>query len=85
MGPLLTVQGVGAVAAGLVASRVVRRYGEPAHRPARAPGRRRSGLGLVVVVDRVWELMAAVGVLGAGLPLIFVAFNTLCSGRRPRG
>jgi MFS family permease len=82
MGPLLTVQGAGAVATGLVASRVVRRYGEPA---SVVLGLLVSalGLGLVVVVDRVWELMAAVAVLGAGLPLIFVAFNTLVQRQTP--
>ena len=82
LGPLLTVQGVGAVASGLVASRVVRRYGEPA---TVLLGLLVSalGLGLVVVVDRVWQLMAAVGVLGAGLPLIFVAFNTLVQRQTP--
>lgn len=82
MGPLLTVQGAGAVAAGLVASRVVRRYGEPG---TVVLGLLVSslGLGLVVVADRIWELMAAVGVLGAGLPLIFVAFNTLVQRQTP--
>ena len=55
------------------------------HRRARAGGRRRRGSPLVMVVDRVWELMAAVGVLGAGLPLIFVAFSTLLQQQTPAG
>jgi MFS family permease len=82
IGPLLTVQGVGAVIAGLLASRVVRRVGEPA---TVLVGLLVSaaGLGLVVVVDRVWELMASVGVLGAGLPLVFVAFTTLMQRQTP--
>jgi hypothetical protein len=41
------------------------------------------GLGLVVVVDQVWELLVAVAVLGTGLPLIFVAFNTLLQKQTP--
>jgi len=82
IGPMLTVQGVGAVLVGLVASRVVKRYGEP----------RTVVLGLVVVslglaavtfVDQVWELLAGVAVLGGGLPLIFVAFSTLLQKQTP--
>ena len=82
MGPLLTAQGAGAVAAGLVAGRVVKRYGEPT---ALLLGLLLAslGLGLVAVVDAVWELMAAVAVLGAGLPLIFVAFTTLVQRQTP--
>ncbi len=82
MGPLLTVQGVGAVAAGLVASRVVRRYGEPGS-VVLGLLVASVGLGLVVAAQQVWQLMAAVGVLGAGLPLIFVAFSTLVQRQTP--
>ena len=79
---MLTVQGVGAVLVGLVASRVVKRYGEPGT----------VVLGLVVVslglaavtlVDQVWQLLVAVAVLGGGLPLIFVAFSTLLQKQTP--
>ena len=82
IGPMLTVQGVGAVLVGLVASRIVKRYGEP----------RTVVLGLVVVsvglatvtfVDRMWELLVGVAVLGGGLPLIFVAFSTLLQKQTP--
>jgi MFS family permease len=82
IGPMLTVQGVGAVLVGLVASRAVKRHGEP----------RTIVLGLVVVslglaavtfVDRLWELLVGVAILGGGLPLIFVAFSTLLQKQTP--
>ena len=82
IGPMLSVQGVGAVLMGLVASRLVKRYGEPLG-VVLGLGISSVGLGLVVVVDQVWELLVAVGVLGAGLPLIFVAFNTLLQKQTP--
>jgi MFS family permease len=82
VGPLLTVQGVGAVSVGLVASRVVRRFGEPA---AVVVGLLVTALGLlgVVVADRTWQLLVTVAVLGGGIPLIFVAFNTLLQKQTP--
>jgi MFS family permease len=82
IGPMLSVQGVGAVLMGLVASRVVKRYGEP-RGVVLGLLVASLGLGLVVVVDQVWELLVAVAVLGTGLPLIFVAFNTLLQKQTP--
>jgi hypothetical protein len=82
IGPMLSVQGVGAVLMGLVASRVVKRYGEP-RGVVLGLLVASIGLGLVVVVDQVWELLVAVAVLGTGLPLIFVAFNTLLQKQTP--
>jgi MFS family permease len=82
VGPLITVQGVGAVAVGLLASRVVRRIGEPASVVTGlvVTG---TGLGGIVAAEQVWQLLAAVGVLGAGLPLVIVAFNTLLQRQTP--
>jgi MFS family permease len=82
VGPLLTVQGAGAVAAGLVASRIVRRFGEPA---TVIVGLLVTSLGLagVVAAHQTWELMVTVAVVGAGLPLVIVAFNTLLQKRTP--
>lgn len=82
VGPLLTVQGVGAVGAGLVASRVVRRMGEPT---AIVAGLVVFSVGLagVVAAATTWQLLIAVCVLGAGIPLVFVAFNTLVQKQTP--
>jgi MFS family permease len=82
VGPLLTAQGAGAVSVGLVASRVVRRIGEPA---TVMVGLLVTATGLlgVVVVAQTWQLLVTVAVLGGGLPLIFVAFNTLLQKQTP--
>jgi MFS family permease len=82
VGPLLTAQGAGAVSVGLVASRVVRRIGEPA---TVVVGLLVTATGLlgVVVVAQTWQLLVTVAVLGGGLPLIFVAFNTLLQKQTP--
>jgi MFS family permease len=82
VGPLLTVQGVGAVAVGLVASRVVRRFGEPA---AVVVGLLVTSVGLlgIVLAAQTWQLLVTVAVLGGGIPLIFVAFNTLLQKQTP--
>ena len=82
VGPLLTVQGVGAVAVGLVASRVVRRFGEPA---AVVFGLLVTSAGLlgIVLAAQTWQLLVTVAVLGGGIPLIFVAFNTLLQKQTP--
>ncbi len=82
VGPLLTVQGVGAVASGLLTSRVVRLAGEPGTIVA---GLVVTTVGLcgVVAARQTWQLLVAVAVLGAGLPLIVVAFNTLVQKQTP--
>ena len=82
VGPLLTVQGVGAVAVGLVASRVVRRFGEPA---AVVVGLLVTAVGMhgIVIAAQTWQLLVTVAVLGGGIPLIFVAFNTLLQKQTP--
>ncbi len=82
VGPLLTAQGAGAVSVGLVSSRVVRRVGEPA---AVVVGLLVTAVGLlgVVVAAQTWQLLVTVAVLGGGIPLIFVAFNTLLQKQTP--
>ena len=82
VGPLITVQGAGAVTMGLLSSRVVRRMGEPT---TIVVGLVVTTVGLVGVVAaaEVWQLLVAVAVLGAGIPMIFVAFNTLVQKHTP--
>jgi MFS family permease len=79
----VTCMGVGAVAGGLSAAPVVRRTGEVAG----------CSLGLLVfgvatAVCAVAPTLAVVflgaAVMGAGLPLVFVALNTLIQRRSPR-
>ena len=82
VGPLLTVQGVGAVGAGLLAGRVVRRVGEPTTVVVGLVVTS-AGLAGVVAATSTWQLLVAVCVLGAGIPLILVAFNTLVQKQTP--
>ena len=82
VGPLLTLQGVGAVVSGLLASRVIRRLGEPR---AIVAGLTVLALGLAGVATAVelWQLLAATAVLGAGIPVTIVAYNTLLQKQTP--
>jgi len=82
VGPLLSTQGMGAICSGLVASRVVRRYGEPW---TVAIGLGLTGLGLagLTVSTEVWQLFLGAAVLGAGIPLMIVAFTTLLQRQTP--
>jgi hypothetical protein len=82
VGPLLTVQGVGAIVSGLLAGRLIRRTGEP----------RAVVLGLVLLATgllavalavEIWQLLVATAVLGAGIPLVIVAYNTLLQKQTP--
>jgi MFS family permease len=82
VGPVLTVQGVGAVAAGIVASRLIRRLGEPRTLVAGLLVLA-TGLGVIAVAQEVWQLLAGTVVLGAGIPLLIVAFNTILQKQTP--
>lgn len=82
VGPVLTVQGVGAIAAGVVASRVIRRLGEPRTLVVGLVVLA-TGLGVIVVAQQVWQLLAGTVVLGAGIPLLIVAFNTILQKQTP--
>src|SRR5512139_3558758 len=57
VGPLVTVQGVGAIAAGILASRIIRRMGEPRSLVAGIVVLA-TGLGVIVVAQEVWQLLA---------------------------
>jgi MFS family permease len=82
VGPILTVQGIGAVTSGLLSSRVVRRIGEPRTLVA---GLLVLAVGLVGVASssRIWELFVATAVLGAGIPLLIVAYTTILQKQTP--
>ena len=82
VGPIISVQGAGAVVGGLVASRLVRRLREPG---TLVTGLLllAIGLGGVAVAPDVWQLFVVVAVLGAGIPIVVVAFNTLLQRRTP--
>ncbi|HET7385116.1 MAG TPA: MFS transporter [Nocardioidaceae bacterium] len=82
VGPLLTVQGVGAVVSGLLSSRVIKRVGEPR---ALLIGLAFMAAGLLGVVasTRIWELLVSTAVLGAGLPILIVAYSTMLQLHTP--
>lgn len=82
VGPVLALQGLGAVAGGLVAGRVVRRLGEPL---SIVVGLSVMAVGLLGVAGAValWQLLAVVALLGAGLPVLLVAYTTLLQRETP--
>jgi MFS family permease len=82
VGPILTVQGVGALVSGLLSSRVIRLVGEP---KALVAGMLvlASGLAGITLAGSVPVLLVATAVLGAGIPLIIVAYNTLLQKQTP--
>lgn len=82
VGPILTVQGVGAITAGIVASRVIRRYGEPRILVAGLLVLA-AGLAGIVVAQQVWQLLVGTAVLGAGIPLLIVAYTTILQKQTP--
>ncbi len=82
VGVILTLQGVGALGGGLVASRVVRRLGEPLTIVA-GLGLLAAGLAGVAASVELWQVLAVTCVLGAGLPLLLVAYTTLLQKDTP--
>jgi MFS family permease len=82
VGVISSVQGAGAVVGGLLASRLVRRLREPGTLVAGLLllG---TGLGGVALAPEVWQLFVVVAVLGSGIPIVVVAFNTLLQRRTP--
>jgi MFS family permease len=80
---IVTAQGVGAIAGGLSSSAVVRRIGEVA---GCVVGLGTCGLSvLVMAAAQQFSLVVAMGVvMGAGLPLMTVAFMTLLQRRTPQ-
>jgi MFS family permease len=79
----VTSMGVGAVAGGLSASPVVRRIGEVA---GCAVGLAVFGVASAVAAaaPTLAVVFVGAGLMGAGLPLVYVALNTLLQRRSPR-
>lgn len=82
VGVVLTLQGVGALAGGLAAARVLRRLGEPMTIVA-GLALLALGLGGVAASVQLWQLLAVTCILGAGLPLLLVAYTTLLQKDTP--
>jgi MFS family permease len=82
-GIVVTVQGVGAVLGGVMATRWVRRLGE-AGTVTVGMGLLAVGLGIVALTSTLWVTLAGVVVLGYSLPLTFIAFMTMLQRRTPQ-
>ncbi len=82
VGPLLTVQGVGAVVGGLLSGRLIRALGE-ARALVLALAVLALGLAGVVVAVSMAQVVVAVAVLGSGLPVLLVAYTTLLQKQTP--
>jgi MFS family permease len=82
VGPVATVQGAGAIVGGLLSGRVVKRFGEPR---AIAAGLAALVLGIlgVAAATAIPALLVAVAVLGLGIPVLIVAYNTLLQKLTP--
>lgn len=82
MGVLLSVQGVGALAGGLLAPRVVRRLSEPGALALALAG---MGAGMLVIAlaPVLWLVMVATVAFGLSIPLAVVAFMTVMQQRTP--
>jgi len=83
IGVIVSVQGVGAIAGGLLSARIVRLVGEP---QAIAVGLLSVAVGLLIAAVSPWLAVVFVGVvfLGFGLPIFVVAFTTLLQVRTPQ-
>jgi len=82
IGVLLTMQGVGAIAGGLTASRIVRRCGE-AGTLAVSLGVLAVGAALMALAPSLWLVFVAVVTFGYALPPMMIAFGTLMQLRTP--
>jgi len=82
VGVILTVQGVGAIAGGLTAPRLVRRLSETG---ALALGMSATALGvlLIAVAPALWLVLAGVVVLGYSIPVVIIAFTTVMQRLTP--
>ena len=82
-GVVVTVQGVGAVLGGVMASRWVGRLGE-AGTVTVGMGVLALGLVVVALTSTLWVTLAAVAILGYSLPMTFIAFMTMVQRRTPQ-
>lgn len=82
-GVVVTVQGVGAIIGGVTASRWTRRFGE-AGTVTVGMALLALGLAIVSLTSSLWVTLAAVVVVGYGLPLTFIAFMTMLQRRTPQ-
>ena len=82
-GVVVTVQGVGAIVGGVTTSRWVRRFGE-AGTVTVGMALLSLGLAVVALTSSLWATLAAVVVLGYGLPLTFISFMTMLQRRTPQ-
>ncbi|MGZ4436348.1 MAG: MFS transporter [Nocardioidaceae bacterium] len=82
VGPLATLQGLGALTGGLLSARVIRRLGEPR---AIVAGLLVLALGVATVASATTlaQMMVGTVVLGPGIPVLIVAYNTLLQKQTP--
>lgn len=78
-----TIQGVGAVAAGLLSSRIIGAIGEVATMVAGFVVLA-AGLAIVAATGALSVMLAACAVIGLALPPLFVGFTTLLQKRTPQ-
>jgi MFS family permease len=82
VGPVATVQGVGAITGGLLSSRVVKRLGEP-RAIVIGLGALVVGILAVAAATTIPELLVAIAVFGFGIPVLIVAYQTLLQKQTP--
>lgn len=83
VGVVVTVQGVGAIAGGLLSGRMIKRFGEVSV-VAAALGLMALGSGVIAGTTVFGVMLVAAGVLGFALAPLGVAFNTLVQRRTPQ-
>jgi MFS family permease len=83
IGVIVSVQGVGAIAGGLLSARIIGLVGEP---QSIAVGLVSVATGLMIAAVSPWLVVVFIGVvfLGFGLPVFIVAFTTLLQVRTPQ-
>ena len=82
LGVLLSVQGVGAVAGGLMAPRVVRRLSEPGALALALAAMGASMVG-IALAPALWVVMVSVVAFGWSIPVAVIAFVTVMQQRTP--
>ncbi len=82
VGPMLTIQGIGALVSGLLSSRVIRRLGEVRSIMAGLVTLSVGVAGIAAAVE-LWQMLAGTAVLGMAIPVLIVAYNTLLQRATP--